>query len=139
MTTDPLPAVISATDLGTLATIKRDGRPQLSDVRYAFDADTRTVRVSITDSRAKTKNMRRDPRVSLHVPNRSGWGYAVAEGTARLTDVAAAPDDPTVEALVTLYRDLAGEHPDWDEYRAAMVEQGRLMLTIDVERIYGAV
>jgi PPOX class probable F420-dependent enzyme len=139
MTTDALSAVISATDLGTLATIKRDGRPQLSDVRYAFDPDAGTIRVSITDSRAKTKNMRRDPRVSLHVPNKSGWGYAVAEGTARLTAVAEAPDDATVGALVTLYRDLAGEHPDWDEYRAAMVEQGRLMLTIDVERIYGAV
>ena len=136
---DALDDVLAENNLGVLATLKRDGRPQLSDITYVFDRDARTIRVSITDSRAKTKNIRRDPRVSLHV-RPQGWGYAVAEGMARLSEVTTAPDDAAADALVQLYRDARGEeHPDWDEYRAAMVEQGRLVLTIDVERVYGAV
>lgn len=131
--------IVAENHLGVLTTIKRDGRPQLSDVTYVLDRQARTIRVSITDSRAKTKNIRRDPRVSMHV-RPQGWGYAVAEGTARLSEVTRAVDDATAEALVTLYRDARGEeHPDWDEYREAMVEQGRLVLTIDIERLYGAV
>lgn len=136
---DALDDVLADNHLGVLATIKRDGRPQLSDVTYVFDRDARTIRVSITDSRAKTKNLRRDPRASFHV-RPQGWGYAVAEGTARLGEVTTATDDAAAQALVQLYRDARGEdHPDWDEYREAMVEQGRLVLTIDVERVYGAV
>lgn len=135
---DVLDDVLDDNRLGVLATIKRDGRPQLSDVTYVFDRDSRTIRVSITDSRAKTKNLRRDPRASLHVRPQA-WGYAVAEGTARLSEVTTSEDDATADALVELYRDARGEeHPDWGEYRAAMVEQGRLVLTIDVERVYGA-
>lgn len=130
--------IVAENHLGVLTTIKRDGRPQLSDVTYVLDRQARTIRVSITDSRAKTKNIRRDPRVSMHV-RPQGWGYAVAEGTARLSEVTRAVDDATAEALVSLYRDARGEeHPDWDEYREAMVEQCRLVLTIDIERVYGA-
>ncbi|WP_420110800.1 PPOX class F420-dependent oxidoreductase [Pseudactinotalea sp.] len=130
--------IVAGSNLGALATLKRDGRPQLSDVTYVLDREARTIRISITDSRAKTKNIRRDPRVSLHV-RPQGWGYAVVEGTGRLSEVTRRTDDDAAEALVSLYRDARGEdHPDWDEYREAMVEQGRLVLTIDVERVYGA-
>ncbi|MDT8910634.1 PPOX class F420-dependent oxidoreductase [Amycolatopsis sp. PS_44_ISF1] len=122
---------------GVLATLKRDGRPQLSTVTHHFDADARTLLVSITETRAKTKNMRRDPRVSYHVASEDGWSYAVAEGTAELTPVAAAADDATVEALIELYRKIGGEHPDWSEYRAAMVADQRLVLTLRIERVYG--
>ncbi|GAA3557594.1 PPOX class F420-dependent oxidoreductase [Amycolatopsis ultiminotia] len=124
---------------GVLATLKRDGRPQLSTVTHHFDPDTRRLRVSITDTRAKTKNMRRDPRVSYHVSSPNGWSYAVAEGTAVLSPVAAAPDDEAVEALVDLYRAVAGEHPDWAEYRQAMVSDKRLVLTVEIDRVYGIV
>lgn len=134
----PLLDIVDGHNLGVLTTIKRDGRPQLSDVTYVFDREPRTIRVSITDSRAKTKNIRRDPRVSLHV-RPQGWGYAVVEGIGRLSEVTTSTDDAAAEALVDLYRDARGEHPDWDEYRQAMVDQGRLVLTIDVERVYGAV
>jgi len=129
--------VVARHHLGVLATLKRDGRPQPSDVTYVFDPQARTIRVSVTDTRAKTRNIRRDPRVSLHV-RPQGWGYAVVEGIGRLSEVTRAVDDATAEELVRLYRDIRGEHPDWDEYRAAMVEQERLVLTIDVERVYGA-
>ena len=63
--------------------------------------------------------------------------YAVGQGIAQLTPPAADPTDATVEALVDLYRTLAGEHPDWDEYRAAMVADHRVLLTLPLEHIYG--
>ncbi len=59
------------------------------------------------------------------------------DGTAELTPPAAAPDDDTVEALIALYRDLRGEHPDWDDYRRAMVEDRRVLLTLRIEHVYG--
>ena len=123
--------------LGTLATIKRDGRPQLSNVSYVYDRDERTILVSVTDGRAKTKNLRRDPRASFHVTGRDGWTYAVAEGTAELSDVTREPGDAASEELVEVYRKIAGEHPDWQEYRDAMIAEKRLVLRLRVERVYG--
>lgn len=134
---DKLLAVISGNSLGVLATIKRDGRPQLSNVQYYFDAHNARLRISITEPRAKTRNLRRDPRASLLVSSDDGWSYAVAEGTAELTPPAAAPDDTTVAALIALYRDIAGEHPDWDEYRRAMVDDRRVVLTLPIAHLYG--
>ncbi len=134
---DKLLALISGNSLGVLATIKRDGRPQLSNMSYHFDPREVVVRVSITEPRAKTRNLRRDPRASLLVDSDDGWSYAVAEGTAELTPPAAAPDDATVEALIALYRNIAGEHPDWDEYREAMVTDRRVLLTLPISHVYG--
>ncbi len=134
---DKLLAVISGNSLGVLATIKQDGRPQLSNVSYHFDPREVVVRVSITEPRAKTRNLRRDPRASLLVDADDGWSYAVAEGTVELTRPAAAPDDDTVEALIALYRTIAGEHPDWDEYRQAMVTDRRVVLTLPISHVYG--
>jgi hypothetical protein len=65
------------------------------------------------------------------------WHYAVAEGTAELTPVAATENDATVEELIDVYRAIVGEHPDWDDYRAAMVRDGRLVVRLSVERLYG--
>ncbi|MFI6266194.1 PPOX class F420-dependent oxidoreductase [Micromonospora sp. NPDC051006] len=124
--------------LGVLATIKRDGRPQLSTVVYSFDRESGLIRVSVTDDRAKTANLRRDPRASFHVSSEDGWAYAVAEGRAELTPVAADPADDTVEELVGIYRSVQGEHPDWDDFRRAMVAERRLVLRLHVERTYGA-
>ena len=121
--------------LGVLVTIKRDGRPQLSNVTYVFDG-TR-VRVSLTDDRAKTKNLRRDPRASLYVDGRGGRTYVVLEGKAELSPVAADPHDAVVEDLVDYYRTASGEHPNWDEYRAVMVEDKRLMFSMTVDHAYG--
>ncbi len=136
-TQDALLKLLSEYDGGVLTTLKVDGRPQLSNVNHAYYPDERTVRVSITDTRAKTRNMRRDPRVSYHVTSDDRWAYTVVEGTADLTPVARDPHDDTVEELVRLYRDVRGEHPDWDDYRAAMVSDRRLVLRIRVERAYG--
>ena len=138
MTVDPrLLAFVAENKGGVLATIKSDGRPQLSNVGYAYDADAGLFRVSVTDSRAKTRNLRRDPRVTLHVASKDFWTWVAVEGTAELTPVAADPHDATVEELVTYYRGVNGEHPDWYEYRAAMVRDRRLVVTFRPEHTYG--
>ncbi len=134
---DKLLAVIADNSLGVLATIKRDGRPQLSNMQYYFDAPSAAIQVSVSEPRAKTRNLRRDPRASLLVSSDDGWSYAVAEGAAELTPPALAVDDDTVEALITLYRNIAGEHPDWDDYRQAMVADRRVLLTMPIAHVYG--
>ncbi len=134
---DKLLAVISGNSLGVLATIKRDGRPQLSNVSYHFDPRTAVIEVSITEPRAKTRNLRRDGRASILVSADDGWSYAVAEGTAVLSPPAADPGDDTVEALIALYRNIAGEHPDWDDYRRAMVTDRRVVMPLPISHLYG--
>ncbi len=124
---------------GSLITLKRDGRPQASVVIHVWDPARRAVLISVTDDRAKTRNLRRDPRASYQVVSPDLTAWAVGEGFAELTPPAADPHDDTVEALVDLYRRLAGEHPDWPEYRAAMVADRRVVLTLPFERVYGAV
>lgn len=119
-----------------LITLKRDGRPQSSNIVAAVGTDG-IVRISITADRAKYPNLQRDPRASLHVNRADFWAYAVIEGTAELSPVATSPDDATVDELVELYRSLSGEHPDWDEYRAAMVRDRRLVVRFHPERAYG--
>ncbi|MER7577086.1 PPOX class F420-dependent oxidoreductase [Streptomyces sp. NPDC126514] len=136
-TEEALLPLLSEGDGGVLVTLKRDGRPQLSNVVHAYGPDERVIRVSLTDDRAKTRNLRRDPRASYHVTSPDRWAYTVAEGTADLTPVAEDPYDETVEELVRLYRDVQGEHPDWDDFRAAMVRDRRLVLRLRVDRVYG--
>jgi PPOX class probable F420-dependent enzyme len=121
---------------GVLVTLKRDGRPQLSNISYLLDGEG-VVTISITDGRAKARNLERDPRVSLHVTASDFWSYVVLEGDAGLSPVAAAPDDDTVEGLVAYYRAIQGEHPDWDEYRAAMVSDRRRLVTFSPSYAYG--
>jgi PPOX class probable F420-dependent enzyme len=116
---------------GILVTIKRDGRPQLSNILYFLDEDGR-IKISVTQTRAKTRNLRRDPRASLHVQGRDRYEYLVAEGTAEFID-----GDGLPEALRHYYRKVRGDHPDWAEYDAAMITEQRLLLSISVERAYG--
>lgn len=133
-----LVALASARNIGALATIKRDGRPQLSAVNFTLDPDTATARISVVDGRAKVHNLRRDPRASIFVASPDGWTYAVLEGLVEFSPVAQAPDDDTVEELVEVFRAIRGEdHPDWDEYRAAMVADRRLVARMRVEHTYG--
>lgn len=121
---------------GALVTLKVNGRPQVSNVMFTVDQDG-LIRVSVTDSRAKTKNMRRDPRVSLHVAAADFWSYVVIEGDAELSAVASDAHDATVDELVGTFRAMAGEHSDWDEYRKSMVTDGRLVVRIHPTYAYG--
>ena len=134
MTSDLL-GTLGRSGLGVLVTIKRDGRPQLSNITYLYDGER--IRISLTDDRAKTRNLRRDPRASLYVNGPRGRSYVVVEGKAELTAVAADEQDEVVEQLVTYYRDAAGEHPDWDDYRRAMVADRRLLFTMTIDHMYG--
>ena len=132
-------AFVRARKNGVLTTIRANGRPQLSNILYIPGEDG-LQRISVTDTRAKTANLRRDPRASLYVLGDNFWQFVVVEATAELSPVAADPTDDTVEQLVAYYRAGRGEeHPDWDEFRATMVADRRLIVTLHPERAYGLV
>ena len=115
---------------GVLATLKRDGRPQLSNVAYLLDDDG-AIKISVTRDRAKTRNVRRDPRVSMTALGENWYEYVVVEGTGRIVE-----DDP-VPLLRHVYRGVTGtEHPDWAEFDEAMVRDGRVVLVIAIDRLY---
>ncbi len=119
-----------------LATQRRDGRPQLSNIAYAmFDGDV--IAISMTDGRAKTRNLARDSRASLHVARDDFWAYCVLDCDVELMPVVTDPNDATADALVEYYRRASGEHPDWDEYRATMLTDGRLLARLTPTHAYG--
>lgn len=112
-----------------LATTRRDGRPQMSPIVAAVD-DAGAVVVSSRETAVKVKNLRRDPRASLCVVNDGFFGdWVQIDGTATIVSL---PD--AMEPLVSYYRSLSGEHPDWDEYRAAMTRDRRVIVRIEAER-----
>jgi PPOX class probable F420-dependent enzyme len=131
-------ALLAESRLGVLATIKSDGLPQLSPVTPFYDEKAGVVLVSMTEGRAKTANLRRDPRAALEVTSADSWAWATAEGTVTLTGPGTDPHGPEVEALVDHYRRAAGEHPDWDEFRSVMVADRRVLMTMTVDHVYGA-
>ncbi len=121
---------------GVLMTLKANGRPQASNIIYTVD-DEGVIRISITEARAKARNAKRDPRVSLHVTAEDFYSYVVVEGDADLSPVAADEHDATVEELIAVYRAMVGEHEDWDDYRRSMVADGRLVLRLRPTNAYG--
>lgn len=135
--TDKLWTLIVDAGRGGLVTLKRDGRPQVSTVDFVADPAASLIRASSTADRAKVRNLARDPRASVYVTQPDGWSYAVAEGDVTLTPVAADRDDATVEELIDVYRAITGEHPDWDDYRRAMVADRRLVIRLRVTHVYG--
>lgn len=130
-------AAVRANPQAVLTTLRRDGRPQLSNVLAAV-GDDGLVRVSTTADRAKHANLRRTPWAAVHVDGESFWSYAVVEGDVTLSEIAADPQDEAVEELVDLYRSLSGEHSDWDDYRAAMVRERRVVVRLSPTHAYGA-
>ena len=116
-----------------LSTLRRDGRPQLSPVAAAVDDQGRVI-VSTPETTAKARNLRRDPRVSLCAFSDGFYGpWVQVEGTAELVERPEA-----VELLVDYYRRLSGEHPDWDDYRRAMVVDRRVLVRFAIERASGS-
>ncbi|WP_327001426.1 PPOX class F420-dependent oxidoreductase [Dactylosporangium sp. NBC_01737] len=130
--------LLAVSRLGVLATIKADGRPQLSPVMPFYDRAAAVILVSMTQGRAKTANLRRDPRATLEVTSADGLQWATVEGVATLTGPGTDPHGAEVEALVDYYRRAAGEHPEWDEYRSVMVSDRRVLMTMTVDHVYGA-
>lgn len=121
---------------GVLITERGDGRPQSSNIVYTVDGEG-VIRISVTAERAKTKNLERRPVASLHVSRQDFWAYVVVDADVELSPVAAQPDDATVEELVAMYRSMQGEHDDWDDYRRAMVADGRLVVRLRPTHAYG--
>jgi PPOX class probable F420-dependent enzyme len=114
---------------GLLITVRADGRPQASPVTCGVDGSGRIV-VSTYPQRSKARNARRDPRVSIVVLSDDfGDAWVQVDGAAELIDATS-----DTEPLVEYYRCIAGEHPDWAEYREAMVKQGKCLLRITPER-----
>ncbi|KXK62769.1 pyridoxamine 5'-phosphate oxidase [Micromonospora rosaria] len=110
-----------------LMTTRADGRPQSSPVSAGVDAEGRLV-ISTYPERAKVRNIRRDPRVSVCVLSDDWNGpWVQVDGTAEVLDLPAA-----LEPLVEYFRSISGEHPDWDEYRTAMVRQGKSLIRVTV-------
>ncbi|MGW6056938.1 PPOX class F420-dependent oxidoreductase [Streptomyces sp. NPDC055189] len=129
--------LLAESNLGVLATIKANGLPQLSPVMPSYDRPAGLIRVSTTAKTAKFVNLRRDPRAALEVTSADGRAWATAEGTVTLIGPGTDPQGPEVQALVDYYRAAAGEHPDWDEYRAVMVSDRRVLITLTVDNVYG--
>jgi PPOX class probable F420-dependent enzyme len=125
-----------STHASVFVTIKSSGRPQLSNVSHTID-DAGLIRISIATDRAKYRNLLREPWSALHITSADFWRYVVIEGTTELSAPAADAHDATVDELVEYYRSVSGEHPDWDEYRQAMVDQVRVVARFHPERAYG--
>ena len=112
-----------------LVTRRADGSPQLSPVTCGLDTDGRIV-ISTYPQRAKSRNAKRDPRVSvLILGDEFNDAYVQVDGTAEVLDL---PD--SVEPLVEYFRVISGEHPNWDEYREAMRKQGKSLIRVTIER-----
>ncbi|OJW04422.1 MAG: hypothetical protein BGO39_11185 [Chloroflexi bacterium 54-19] len=115
---------------GVLATVKKDGRPQLSNIGYLYDTDG-LVKISTTADRFKARNIQRDPQVSMVAQGPNWYEYIVVEGTATV-----GPEGQLAE-LRHLYEGIAGKpHPNWAEYDAAMLNDHRVIISITIEKIY---
>ncbi len=123
---------------GVLITLKRDGGPQSSNIAYDF-ADG-VARISVTEGRAKTQNLRRDPRAVLHVTGESFYQYVSASGSVELSEVSTEPGDAAGQELLALHDAVAPEpHPDPDEFFQAMVDDHRLVIRFTPDRFTGMV
>lgn len=126
---------IAKNDKAVLSTFRRNGAAQLSIVVVGAYGDGAAF--TTTEDRAKLLNLRRDPRCSLLVSQDSWWGFVVLEGTARILAADNTDADELRQAFREVYRSISGEHPDWEEYDRAMVEDKRAVIVVVPDRIYG--
>jgi PPOX class probable F420-dependent enzyme len=122
-------AFLRSNDRGVLVTHRRDGQPQMSPVNAGIDPEGRLI-ISSREPAIKVRNLRRDPRASFCGFTQRFFGpWVQVDGRA---DIVSLPE--AMEPLVEYYRLLAGEHPDWDDYRAAMVRDRRCLIRVTLER-----
>lgn len=122
---------------GVLITLRRDGRAQSSDIAFAVIDDQ--IKISVTHDRAKTRNIARDERVLMHITDPPSWSYVSIDTTAELSPVTQTVDDAAADELVEVYRAVAGEHDDWDEFRQAMVDEGRCVIRLTPQSVIGQI
>jgi PPOX class probable F420-dependent enzyme len=136
---EALAALIAEREQAILATINRDGRPQLSNMLYVWDPERQLVLMSTTASRLKTKNLKRDPRCSIHVSGDNFWVYAVAHGEAELSAVAKQPGDAAIAELLPIHSALMAPPDDEDAFARKMIDEERLAIRFRYSRLNGVI
>ncbi|MBE1533444.1 pyridoxamine 5'-phosphate oxidase family protein [Actinomadura algeriensis] len=135
---DDLERLLAAQPFGVLATNKRDGHPHLSTVVHTWDPDARIVRISTIAGRAKVRQLANDPHAALHVSSDDHMSFAVAEGTAEVSEVSERPGDDVGRELLA----MTPGFPDPSDERAfleQMVKDRRQVIRLRVTRLYGTV
>lgn len=121
---------------GIIITLRKDGRPQSSDVHHAVLNDT--IVFSVLPTRAKVFNIERDPRVIYHISHEGS--YLSFDGTAAVSPIATETHGPAMDTLIDAYVAVAkNEHPDWDEFRQAMIDQRRRVITVTPTSVVGLI
>ena len=120
---------------GVVTTFRKSGAAQMSIVVCTPLGDG--VAFTTTEDRAKLINLRRDPRCSILVSKEDWWGFIVFEGRAEMIDQAGTPHDEFLAACRQVYRQISGEHGNWDEYDQSMIDDRRVVVTVVPERVYG--
>ncbi|GAA3847658.1 PPOX class F420-dependent oxidoreductase [Amycolatopsis tucumanensis] len=129
--------LVAGRQFGTLATIRRDGRPQLSTVVYGWYPEEKLIRISSTADRAKVRNLLRDPRAVLHVAAPDGMAYAVVEGDVDVSPVSTEPGDATGREMTELASRFEDPYADLDRFYQRMVDEQRVVIRLPVSRVYG--
>ncbi|CAM5466721.1 PPOX class F420-dependent oxidoreductase [Streptomyces purpurascens] len=133
---EALSDLLGKQQFGTLASVKRDGRPHLTTMVYSWDPEARIVRFSTTAERIKVKHLRRDPRAALHVQGGDVWSFAVAEGEAEVSEVTAVPGDAVGRELLGMIPQAA-KPEDEDAFLEELVAERRVVVRLKVDRLYG--
>jgi PPOX class probable F420-dependent enzyme len=136
LTEEELSGVLAEHQFGALATVKRNGHPSLSTVAYHWDPEERVIRFSTTADRLKVRQVRNNPRVAFYVSSPDHMAYAVAEGTAELSEVTSEPGDATGRELLAIGPPL-DDPADRAAFLQQMVKDRRLVIRIRVSRLYG--
>jgi PPOX class probable F420-dependent enzyme len=121
-----------------IATIRRDGTPQLSNVLYVADPANRLVRISTKTDTVKVRHLRRDPRAALHITGDDFWAYAVAEGSVTVSDVATTAEEAVIEELRQIHSAFYGPQTGAD-FESTMIAQRRVVLRVQITRVYGLI
>ncbi|MFC9507676.1 pyridoxamine 5'-phosphate oxidase family protein [Streptomyces sp. NPDC057002] len=133
---EALSDLLGKQQFGTLASVKRDGRPHLTTMVYSWDPEARIVRFSTTAERVKVKHLRRDPRAALHVQGGDVWSFAVAEGEAEVSEATTVPGDAVGRELLGMIPQ--GARPeDEDAFLEELVAERRVVVRLRVDRLYG--
>ncbi|HEY5318111.1 MAG TPA: PPOX class F420-dependent oxidoreductase [Solirubrobacteraceae bacterium] len=130
--------LIASTNEAVLAGVTRAGYPHLTNVLYVWNAEERIARVSTTADRVKGKILRRDPHAALHVSGPHFWSYAVAECDAETSEIAATPGDDACRELLEVHSAFYGEL-DEEPFFGQMIEARRLVVRLQVRRVYGVI
>jgi PPOX class probable F420-dependent enzyme len=129
-------AFVAERNTGVLLTLRKGGRPQASNIVYGVSDGV--IRISVTAGRAKTRNLARDSRATLHVTSDDFWRWVAVDATAELSAVSTAPGDEVGRELAELFELVQGKpHPDWDDFYRAMVADQRLVVRLRPEHLYG--